>query len=513
MIKEYYYKISTPTILIFTYLILMTVRVIYFYLQADSILIQVIPDDAFYYLKLAKQKYIYGFWTFDGQSLTSGFHLLYAYLLYYFEILFNNPSWKFAYLLISLISTLSISFSAYLISKVTYKYYGTDVSLFSIIPFFSYPVFMQSTSMMESFLVILFSSLTVYSYCFFRFNYKNLLIFIIIGFLGSISRTDFGLLPGLLFFISFILFYFKKVSKNKLLSVSFILVGAVLGLVFVLIHNYYLTDQFSQGSALVKLHWSQINGHDIFKPLIYLVLPIITPSTNNWIRLLFLIVFVLFFFQSFIVFKNRLNINTLLKKYYISIASFFVIICYVLFYRLNSSALQFWYVGNLVVPFCMIYAMIFHIIRKNTKIIYLFLFANIIFLTSNTLKSSYPQQELILRMSNAINNKNIDGEIGAWNSGIMGYFTNQTIVNLDGLVNNDIYPFIKDNKLYDYINERELKYLVDFDFVLKTKSNRVSGGYDDDRMDDNTFEVFHLNDTLIDRIEYKKITLLKILNE
>ena len=116
-------------------------------------------------------------------------------------------------------------------------------------------------------------------------------------------------------------------------------------------------------------------------------------------------------------------------------------------------------------------------------------------------------------MSNAINNKNIDGEIGAWNSGIMGYFTNQTIVNLDGLVNNDIYPFIKDNKLYDYINERELKYLVDFDFVLKTKSNRVSGGYDDDRMDDNTFEVFHLNDTLIDRIEYKKITLLKILNE
>jgi hypothetical protein len=513
MIKDSYYKTSNPVILICILFVLMTVRVIYFYLQSDSILIQVIPDDAFYYLKLAKQKNIHGFWTFDGQSLTSGFHLLYAYLLYFLEIIFNNPSWKFIYLFISLISTLSITFSAYLISKVSYKYYGTHASVFSIIPFFSYPVFMQSTSMMESFLVILFSSFTIYSYCFFRYNYKNLLIFIIIGFLGSTSRTDFGLLPGLLFIFTFILFYFKKVSKTKLFSISSVLIGAIIGVVFVLIHNYYLTGQFSQGSALVKLHWSHLNGHDIFKPLIYLVLPIITPSTYNWIRFLFLIAFAIFFFQSFVVSKNNLNFNAFIKKYYISIASFFTLIGYVLFYRFNSSALQFWYVGNLVVPFCMIYAMIFHLIPKNKKIIYLFLFGNIIFLTSNTLKSSYPQQELIFKMSSSINDKTINGEIGAWNSGIMGYFTKQTIVNLDGLVNNDIYPYIKDNKLYDYINARELKYLVDFDFVLKTKSNRFSGGYDDNRMDDNTLEVFHLDDTLTQRIEYKKITLLKILNK
>lgn len=496
--------------LVIIYFFLMLFRVIYFYFQPENILIQVIPDDAFYYLKIAQQKTIHGFWTFDGTSLTSGFHLLYAYFLYFISLNFDL-NWKIVYLIISVLSTFSICFSAFLISKVTYKLYGNKVAIFSIIPFFSYPVFMQSTSMMESFFVILFSSLTIYCVCFFKNNFKNILLFLIIGFLGSLSRTDFGLLPGVLFVLAFLMFLFKYIEKDKVFSTLFILSGAIIGLTFVSTHNYILTDQIGQGSAMVKFYWSSLNGHDIFKPLIYLILPIITPSTVNWIRVLFLIVFVSFCVYSLFIFYKNFSNKKLISNYYLPISSFIIILGYIFFYRFNSSALQFWYVGNLVVPFCLLYAMIFHLILKKSKkiVLYAFLFANIFFLISNTLKYSYPQQELILRMSDKINEKNIEGDIGAWNSGIMGYFTNATIVNLDGLVNNDIFPYIKNNNLFTYIRERKIDHIVDFDFVLNTQGNRVSGGFDDPRMDNDFDEVFSLNDSLIKRKEYKKITLLK----
>ena len=40
-----------------------------------------IPDDAFYYLILARNFLDLGFWTFDGESTATGFHLLHGYFL------------------------------------------------------------------------------------------------------------------------------------------------------------------------------------------------------------------------------------------------------------------------------------------------------------------------------------------------------------------------------------------------------------------------------------------------
>ena len=48
----------------------------------EQLQVQYIPDDAYYYLGLARNFTKLGFWTFDsGFSSTSGFHPLLAYLL------------------------------------------------------------------------------------------------------------------------------------------------------------------------------------------------------------------------------------------------------------------------------------------------------------------------------------------------------------------------------------------------------------------------------------------------
>jgi len=72
-----------------------------------------------------------------------------------------------------------------------------------------------------------------------------------------------------------------------------------------------------------------------------------------------------------------------------------------------------------------------------------------------------------------------DCHIGAWNAGIIGYYQGGRVVNLDGLVNNDIYVYAVDNDLPAYIYSRDICYILDFEPMLTTESLRVRGGYDD----------------------------------
>jgi hypothetical protein len=52
--------------------------------------------------------------------------------------------------------------------------------------------------------------------------------------------------------------------------------------------------------------------------------------------------------------------------------------------------------------------------------------------------------------------------VGAWNAGIYGYFfENGTVVNLDGAVNNDIYPWIVKRESLSYVKNAGIRYLVD----------------------------------------------------
>jgi len=55
--------------------------------------------------------------------------------------------------------------------------------------------------------------------------------------------------------------------------------------------------------------------------------------------------------------------------------------------------------------------------------------------------------------------------IGAWNAGQLGYFSDRTVVNLDGLANDRAFlSHLKSGApLLDYLKEEDIKYLVDVD--------------------------------------------------
>jgi hypothetical protein len=59
-----------------------------------------------------------------------------------------------------------------------------------------------------------------------------------------------------------------------------------------------------------------------------------------------------------------------------------------------------------------------------------------------------------------------DARLGAFNAGILSYFSGRTVVNLDGAVNADAYAARRDGRMMDYILSRQLDYLVDWQGYL-----------------------------------------------
>ena len=54
--------------------------------------------------------------------------------------------------------------------------------------------------------------------------------------------------------------------------------------------------------------------------------------------------------------------------------------------------------------------------------------------------------------------------VGVWNAGVLGYFTERTVVNLDGLINNfDLIPYLREGRIEDYILREEITHLADLE--------------------------------------------------
>lgn len=62
-------------------------------------------------------------------------------------------------------------------------------------------------------------------------------------------------------------------------------------------------------------------------------------------------------------------------------------------------------------------------------------------------------------------NRNVpaDARVGAFNSGILAYFSGRTVVNLDGLVSNAAAAALRDRQLWEYVRQQQLGYLLDTD--------------------------------------------------
>lgn len=66
-----------------------------------------------------------------------------------------------------------------------------------------------------------------------------------------------------------------------------------------------------------------------------------------------------------------------------------------------------------------------------------------------------------------------DTLVGSWNAGVLGYYAERPVVNLDGLINNfDLVPYLRKRNVAAYIRDREIEYLSDLEPMFKSSNIR-----------------------------------------
>lgn len=480
--------IAALNIIVFSLLIMTSV---------DDLKVQYIPDDAYYYLTLSRNFSSLGIWTFDsGISVTSGFHLLFAYLLSSLFLLLDlntNSFVTYGLILSALFALASISVMCFWGRKQK----NVLFLMFFVLVISSRNFVYNTVSLTEWSLTILIASL----YCVWFFtNFNNpvikiidFLVLFMFGLLGSLARSDFGLFPFSIALATFVFFLFIRTSKRKLLFAFVGLMGTLTGLLVVLIHNYIFTNEILQSSAKMKTYWAQLEPPNYYEVL-FLIEGII--GLTGLLLLALLIVSAIF--PKFIRKKDihsstnedqQTHSHDSMYSFYIMLVSAGIcILGYTLFYSRNG-AIQPWYTANLIIPILMlIFAISDYItvsLHEQVKFLFLLLFlSTLIFNISNLypismINAPWPHQKFMFDAGVYLKENIPNCRIGAWNAGIIGYYQGGHIVNLDGLVNNDIYTYAVNNDLPAYLSSRAICYVIDFENMLTFEPYRVRGGYDD----------------------------------
>jgi hypothetical protein len=483
-------SLNSPGVGALAVLALLGARLGYFYSATDDVLIAAIADDAFYYMEMARHRSEDGFWTFDGTSPATGFHFLYGYFLVTTYTLFGDVDWRELFLFVGALSSIFISISAYLIASSATRIFGREFALLACLPFLTFPSLALGTVMMESWLVLLFSAATIYYMTLDRrVSLLGGVALLSVGMLGSMSRTDFGMLPGVMFLLYLLSF---RIYKGRELRRSFLLlVGAIFGLAVVLTQNLAISGQLSQASAQTKFYWSSALGHNA-SPAISLAEAVALPFVE-WIgdpdEAMVLTIVLLGLGYAYYSFRSKRKDGSETGRFYASflmvVGCLSVIVGYIAFYRHNSQALQIWYSANFIAPAGMaLSGMAFLLIRKR-RVVATAAGIAVYGITglSSVFAAPWPHQAGMMRAGLFLRDYEPGATYAAWNAGILGYFSRVGVINIDGLTNDEVLPFIKQNRLLDYLAARGVNYVIDYEVMLHDPKRRVRGGYDSDRFD------------------------------
>ena len=68
-----------------------------------------------------------------------------------------------------------------------------------------------------------------------------------------------------------------------------------------------------------------------------------------------------------------------------------------------------------------------------------------------------------------------EGRIGSFNSGILAYYCPQTVINLDGVVNGAAFRAVREGKIFSYVSEQRIGYIVESPLSLRFRSFQSAG--------------------------------------
>jgi hypothetical protein len=454
-----------------------------------SRLVQFIPDDAFYYLVLARNFASTGRWTFDGVEPASGFHLLWGYLLAALYALRPNLSLAHVVLASGLVQWLSVVVATYLTALVAERILGPRGILGLAAIFLSAASLDVGLGMMEAALVMLASAATLWLLC--RavapptWGRTTLALAALLGFTGMLARSDFGLLPACLFAMHVFLWR-KRTTTAVLVRLSgSVLAGSVTAFLVILLHTHWISGQWLQASAQQKLFWGQILGFsfaDTRTLLLTLVAPpasvVIRTPDQPWIVPLWTWTTVATLAAGVVLAWRTLDrmAQTVVVALVATIAAYMVV------YRFDGASGGPWYLGVFVVPLALLAGTSFRGLFAHLPRPAQLLLAGLCLVgVKDSLTPSRVWQQALYYGGLYIHEHPELRPVASWNAGAVGYFAGGGVTNIDGLVNDRILPYAKAGTLLDYMERRRIRTIVDYDAMFRPAA-KLSGGYMDGKL-------------------------------
>jgi hypothetical protein len=463
-------------------------RYLYLFRYADDLKLTTwLPDDAFYYLILGRNFALLHRWTFDGVAPATGFHLLWGYTIALIYWLAPNISlhqiFTVLYFPISLLVATALALACSLVRRLfgPFSILG-PAAIFCISLAVQLPNFL-----MESGLVVFFSCLAVYLV--FREERPlanwSLAAAFVVGVLGILSRSDFGLLPSALLFACLIMR--RTVGAPRVKLAGSVWAGSIIGFVVMLGHTYVASGHLLQSSVRVKRHWSVLDGDSLWVSAWRAISPLIE-YRGGWPPLPLHVVFVyavgitLLLLAIIGAAKSRLHHRfTTTVTFAMSVAA----LGYIAFYSLDSAAVQAWYFANYLVLYSILAGSAFAIPGRVWRALSTIALGVWLWMASpigRGLSPVWPQQVGFYQAGLYVRNHPELKPIGAWNAGIVDYLAPGGVVNLDGLVNDDAVPYVLSNSLKKYLAERRIYHVVDDSIMWESRITRAHGGYAGDAM-------------------------------
>ncbi len=426
-------------------------------------------DDSFYYFTIARNLAFGNGVSFDGITVTNGFQPLWLILI--------TPIFYLAKFDLYLPLRLTILLSSLIFSALLFVLMKTlqDFSISKNARWMAIFLFMLSPSTillnpdLNTFLwlsgtefvltALILSLLFKLSFSFKGDNYSEYLLLGSLSGLALLSRLD-----SILIIFSFPL-YLIFISKKFKLSVKNIFFYGLPPLIIVLpylFYNYLNFSEFVPVSGQTKAYWNDI-GNTVFGNLfdnIFNLIKAFIPSLWNQKMLLS---WLLIFKSLAVLITYTLLFFWVVKKYvtksavYVSLIFFFSFsLLHFSFYMKSFGLIEtkYWYWGyEYIISFFLVAHLIddlwnrFIIYKLKGKYFFIFCFCLspllFAFDLSKIIKSSEHYYYLDRKVFLETTTKSTD-IIGTPNAGALGYLTDRTIVNIDGLVNS--YEYLQAQK-------------------------------------------------------------------
>lgn len=455
----------------------------------DESIVQAMPDNAFYYLVQAKHFATSLAWTFDGVRPATGFHLVWAYLLAAFYRVWPQPTLVNTFVFGAVVACLCHGIAAYAVARKLSQIVPSAAAVAATITVFcvgtipATGTFCTATPSMLLAAALTCVALTSDAVV----TRRSAALLIVLGVAGTFCRTDYIILPAAFAFAQALLVRPRSWRGMVSTPAAICLEGAILGFLLVAAHTFMISGAVVQASVATKARWSSILGHDLDPALAAMGRVLSTGLSESSLLAVSAGIGVCACVALWLARHDR-------QRMQLALAGSAASVAYVFAYAHNTVAIPLWYAGSFALPLLLLLAVVLGSIpRRAIALPIAVMMISGVSQQKRTELAPWPHQLAPMLAGVGFAQGEPPGSTGAWNAGVLSFFSGGRIVNLDGLANDDVLDFARRNEMLAYIAREHILRVADFGAMIADRTARKLGGYDSPMMDDCVTQIGQLD--------------------